>query len=118
MGKTKQRGKSTKVIRATISTVKARKIINRVTIGEYSRDPLLRDVYLRGMRDIIGGDLGWTFRRAVLTGDIKQVARFCSDGWRVIGGKSAQFGTGMNMESYLNKIRRICAEALSLKEAK
>ena len=112
MNTKKLRGKSPRVIRATISTVKANKIINRVTVGEYSRDPLLRDVYLQGMCDIIGGDLGWAFRRAVLTGDVKQVARFCSDGWRLIGGSSASFGTGSNMESFLNKIRRICAEAI------
>ena len=54
-----------------------------------SKDDILRDVYLAGAWDVIGGDLGWAFRRAILTGDMKQVARFCSDGWKVIGDMEA-----------------------------
>lgn len=106
------RGKSPRVIRATISTVKARKIINRVAHGEYSQNPILRDTYLAGIRDIIGEDLGWSFRRAVLTGDIKQVARFCSDGWKVLGCRPEAFTGGRSMKRFLMDIRKLCVEAI------
>ena len=79
-----------RVIRASISTIKAGKMMRKVTgCGMYAKDDILRDVYLAGARDVIGGDLGWAFRRAILTGDMKQVARFCSDGWKVIGDMEA-----------------------------
>ena len=61
-----------RVIRASISTVKAGKMMRKVTgYGMYAKDDILRDVYLAGARDVIGGDLGWAFRRAILTGDMK-----------------------------------------------
>ena len=102
-----------RVIRASISTVKAGKMMRKVTgCGMYAKDDILRDVYLAGARDVIGGDLGWAFRRAILTGDMKQVARFCSDGWKVLGLKPAEFSAKVNMTEYLNQIRRLCAKAI------
>lgn len=78
--------KRANVIRVTMSTAKARKIMNTVLgpCADYAADPLLQDVYLRGVRDVLGKGLGFEFRRAVLSGDMRRVARFCSDGWRVL----------------------------------
>lgn len=120
MKEKKQRGKLPRVIRATISTVKARKIMNKVTepYGEYSKDPLLRDVYLAGVRDIIGGDLGWAFRRAVLTGDMRQAARYCSDGWKVLKIPFDAFTTSQRMTMYLRTMRDTCAKLLAETEAR
>jgi len=120
MKEKKQRGKSPRVIRATISTVKAGKIMKKVTApyGAYSNDPLLRDVYLAGVRDIIGGDIGWAFRRAVLTGDMKQVARYCSDGWKILKIPLDEFTTSQRMTMYLRTMRDTCAKLLAETEAR
>ena len=88
--------KRVNVIRVTMSTAKARKIMNTVLgpCADYAADPLLQDVYLRGVLDVLGKGLGFEFRRAVLSGDMRRVARFCSDGWRVLGCDRAAFGLG------------------------
>ena len=120
MKEKKPRGKLPRVIRASISTVKARKIMNKVTepYGEYSKDPLLRDVYLAGVRDIIGGDLGWAFRRAVLTGDMKRVARYCSDGRKILKIPLEAFTTSQRMTMYLRTMRDTCNKIQAEAEAR
>ena len=109
------RGKKIKPIRVMISTAKLYKILGRVRRDYYGNE-LMRDAYLAGIRDIIGQDEGWAFRRAVLANDTRAAARFCSDGWRILGVKPAAFSAQANVADYLNQIRRLCAKAI--KEAK
>lgn len=111
----KERGKSPRVIRVSLTTAKARKIIHFVKSGECSKNPVLRDIYLRGMRDMLGGDLGWSFRRAILTGDIHAVARFCRDGWRVVGDREA-FEPHIDKKKVKRELLRIVHEAFAERE--
>lgn len=98
-----------RVINASISTRKARKLID--TAGRYAGDA--RDAYLRGIRDAIGGDLGFAFARGVRTGDIRNVARFCRDGWKALGGDAtAFFSAKMDMREFLREMRRLCDRAI------
>lgn len=100
-----------RVINVSISTVKAQKIIRvagRLTGGE-------RDAYLRGVRDTIGGDLGFMFSNGVASGEIRNVARFCRDGWRAMGGDAAAtafFSAKMDAREFLREMRRLCDKAI------
>lgn len=98
-----------RVINVSISTRKARKIIDRA--GRYAGDA--RDAYLRGIRDVIGGDLGLMFARGVRSGDIRNVARFCNDGWRAMGvPATAFFSAKMDTLDFLREVRRLCEKAI------
>lgn len=107
------RSKSIRVIRVTMSTAKARKIMKTVLgpVSDYAADPLLQDVYLRGVRDVLGKGLGYSFRRAILSGDKRQVARFCSDGWRVLGCDRAAFAPS-DMAATLGQIEAFIRNAI------
>ena len=105
------RSKSIRVIRVTMSIAKARKIMNRVSGTVYAADPLLQDVDLCGVRDVLGKDLGYSFRRAILSGDKRQVARFCSDGWRVLGCDRAAFAPS-DMAATLGQIEAFIRNAI------
>lgn len=94
-----------RVINASISTRKARKIIDRA--GRLTGCE--RDAYLQAVRDTIGGDLGFMFAKGVKTGDIRNVARFCNDGWRSMGvAATAFFSAKMDMREFLREMRRLC----------
>ena len=112
------RSKSIRVIRVTMSTAKARKIMKTVSgpVSDYAADPLLQDVYLRGVRDVIGKGLGYSFRRAILSGDKRQVARFCSDGWRELGGSPADYRLRPDLTGALVELKRLCDKALRATE--
>lgn len=102
-----------RVINVSISTVKAAKIIRKGGGGEYGYKGDCRDAYLEGVRDVIGGDLGFLFSRGVKTGDIRNVARFCHNGWRVMGGDAAAFFSAkMDTREFLREMRRLCDKAL------
>ena len=98
-----------RVINVSISTVKARKIIDRagrLTGGE-------RDAYLRGVRDTIGGELGFMFSKGAESGEIRNVARFCRDGWRAMGvPATAFFSNKMDMGEFLRQMRSLCDKAI------
>ena len=100
-----------RVISATVSVRKAQKIImvaGRLTGGE-------RDAYLRGVRDTIGGELGIMFSRGAESGEIRNVARFCRDGWRAMGGDAAAtafFSAKMDSREFLREMRRLCDRAI------
>ena len=110
-----KRGKKIKPIRVTISTAKLAKIMRRANI-DYKDNELMRDAYLAGIRDVVGEDDGWAFRRAVLANDRRDAARFCYDGWKILGVEAAEFSDQIQMADYLNQIRRLCAKAI--KEAR
>ena len=106
----KRGGKTIRPIRATISTIKLHKILNKVHF-DYKDNELMRDAYLAGIRDIIGQDDGWAFRRAVLANDRRDAARFCSDGWKVIGNFEA-FNTSVDSRWLIDKLRNLIHEAI------
>ncbi|MBQ6246372.1 MAG: hypothetical protein IJK04_05880 [Kiritimatiellae bacterium] len=100
-----------RVINVSISTVKAAKIIRRA--NGLAGDE--RDAYLLGVRDVIGGDLGCLFSKGVASGDIRNVARFCHNGWRVMGGDAAAtafFSAKMDVREFLREMRRLCDKAI------
>ena len=100
-----------RVINASISTAKARKLF--ATARSYEGE--CRDAYLLGIREVIGGELGWAFATAVKSGDIRNAARFCRDGWRVMGGDAAAtafFSAKMDAREFLREMRRLCAKAI------
>lgn len=98
-----------RVINASISTRKARKIIDRA--GRLTGCE--RDAYLQAVRDTIGGDLGLMFAKGVKTGDIRNVARFCNDGWRAMGvPATAFFSNKMDMGEFLRQMRSLCDKAI------
>ena len=102
-----------RVINVSISTVKAAKIIRKGGGGEYGYKGDCRDAYLEGVRDVIGGDLGRLFSRGVRSGDIRNVARFCHNGWRVMGvGAEAFFSNKMDMGEFLRQMRSLCDKAI------
>lgn len=97
-----------RVINVSISTVKARKILRQLKLS-YAGEA--RDAYLQGIRDVIGGDLGLLFARAVESGDIRKVARFCNNGWRILGGRDL-FTARMDIRTFLREMRGLCEKAL------
>lgn len=100
-----------RVINVSISTRKARKIIDRA--GRLTGCE--RDAYLQAVRDTIGGDLGFMFAKGVKTGDIRNVARFCRDGWKALGGDAAAtafFSAKMDMREFLRQMRSLCDKAI------
>lgn len=102
-----------RVINVSISTVKAAKIIRKGGGGASGYQGELRDAYLQGVRDVIGGDLGFMFSRGVRSGDIRNVARFCHNGWRVMGvGAEAFFSAKMDCREFLREMRRLCEKAI------
>ena len=100
-----------RVINVSISTVKAAKIIRRA--NGLAGDE--RDAYLLGVRDTIGGELGIMFSRGAESGEIRNVARFCRDGWRAMGGDAAAtafFSAKMDSREFLREMRRLCDRAI------
>ena len=96
-----------RVINASISTAKARKLF--ATARSYAGE--CRDAYLLGIRETIGGELGWAFATAVKSGDIRNAARFCRDGWR-IAGEQDLFSAKMDTREFLREMRRLGDQAI------
>lgn len=105
--------KRAKVIRITLSTARARKIMHTVLgpCADYAGDSELQDAYLRGVRAVLGKGLGFEFQRAVLSGNMRRVARFCSDGWRVLRCDRAAFRHS-DLEATLRLLALLSQKAL------
>lgn len=98
-----------RTISATVSVCKAAKIIRRA--NGLAGDE--RDAYLLGVRDVIGGELGFMFSNGVASGEIRNVARFCRDGWRAMGvPATAFFSNKMDMGEFLRQMRSLCDKAI------
>ena len=98
-----------RVVCVSISVAKARKILRSAGGGIMGYDGDLRDAYLDGVRDAIGGDIGFAFVNAAKSGDIRKLARFCRDGWRVLGLKDAAlFSAKTDSREFLREVRRLC----------
>ena len=111
-GTTKRYG--VRVISVSMSTAKARRILRKISNGAFGwYDGDRRDAYLDGVRDAIGGDIGFTFVNAAKSGDIRKLARFCRDGWRVMGvQETAFFSSKMDSREFLREMRRLCDKAI------
>lgn len=100
--------KPIKTVRVSITTAKVTAMIRGLTLLGNETE---REIFLEAVRLAIGGDLGHAFTTALRTRDINRCARFCRDGWRLIGNRE-QFTTNCNMADWLLQMRSLCEKAL------
>lgn len=112
--------KRIRVIRVKISTRTMRNMVSKV--GSHwpaYKTPELREAYLDGIRDVLRGcgpDEAYSFMKAVERGDVRHAARFCSDGWRELGGSPDDYRLRPDLTGALVELKRLCDKALRAAE--